>query len=114
MLACAAASASPGTSSQADGVASSFCATAACSACPALTASTRPRSGSADERQVPHGVEDLVADELVLEAQLVVEDARLADHDGVLEAAAEGEAALAQELDLAQEAEGAGRARSPR
>ena len=63
----------------------------------------------AEERQVADRVEDLVAHELVLEAQLVVEDAGLADHDRVLEAAAERQAALAQELHLAQEAEGARR-----
>jgi len=66
------------------------------------------QEGVAEEREVPDRVQDLVPDELVLEAQLVVEDARLADHHRVLEAAAEREAALAQHLDLAEEAERAG------
>jgi hypothetical protein len=48
-----------------------------------------------------------VAHELVLEAQLVVEHTGLADHHGVLEAAAEREPGLAQQLHFPQEAEGA-------
>ena len=59
----------------------------------------------ADERQVADHVEDLVADELVLEAQGVVEDAGLAEHDRVVERAAEREPALAQHLHFLQEAE---------
>ncbi len=59
----------------------------------------------AEQRQVADRVEDLVAHELVLEAQLVVEHAGLADHHRVLEAAAQGEAVPAQRLHLAQEAE---------
>ena len=62
-----------------------------------------------EERQVADPVEDLVAHELVLEAQLVVEDPGLTDHDGVVEASPEGQAAPSQHLDLPQEAEGARR-----
>ena len=63
----------------------------------------------ADERQIADDVEDLVADELVLEAQRVVEHAGLAEHDRVVERAAEGEALLAQRLDFLQEPERARR-----
>ena len=60
----------------------------------------------ADEREVANRVEDLVADELVLEAQGVVENARLAEHDRVLEGAAEREPVLPQHLDVLEEREG--------
>ena len=63
----------------------------------------------ADQRQVADHVQDLVAHELVLEPQRVVQHARLADHDRVLERAAEREAVLPQHLDFLQEAEGARR-----
>ena len=46
-----------------------------------------------------------MADELVLEAQRVVEHAGLAEDDGVVERAAERQAALAQHLDFLQEPE---------
>ena len=58
-----------------------------------------------DERQIADHVENLVADELVLEPQCVVEDAGLAENDGVVERTAERETALAQHLDFLQEAE---------
>ena len=63
----------------------------------------------ADQGQVADRVEDLVADELVLEAERVVQHAGLADHDGVVERAAEREALLAQRLDFLEERERARR-----
>ena len=63
----------------------------------------------ADEREVADRVEDLVADELVLEAQRVVEDAGLAEDDRVVERAAERQAVLPQHLDVLEEREGARR-----
>ena len=63
----------------------------------------------ADERQIADDVEDLVADELVLEAQRVVQHAGLSEHDRVVERAAERQAALPQHLDFLQEAKRAGR-----
>ena len=62
----------------------------------------------ADQRQVADHVEDLVAHELVFEAQRV-QHAGVADDDGVLERAAERQAVLAQPLHFLQEAEGARR-----
>ena len=62
----------------------------------------------AQQREVPDGVEDLVADELVLEAQGVVQDAGLPDDHRVLQAAPPGQARPPQRFHLAQEAEGAG------
>ena len=62
----------------------------------------------ADERQVANHVQNLVADELVLEPKRV-EHAGLAEHDGVLERAAERQAALPQHFDFLQEAERARR-----
>ena len=62
----------------------------------------------ADEGEIAHDVQDLVAHELVLEPQ-GVQDARIADDDGVLERSAERQAALPQPLHFLQEAEGAGR-----
>lgn len=43
------------------------------------------QEGMSEKREVADGVEDLVADALVLETQLVVEDPRLPDDDGVVE-----------------------------
>ena len=63
----------------------------------------------ADERQVADRVENLVADELVLEAQRVVQHAGLAEDDRVLERAAERQAVLPQHLDVLQERERARR-----
>src|SRR2546427_3092499 len=63
----------------------------------------------ADEREVADGVENLVADELVLEPQRVVEPTRFAQHDGVLERAAERQTVLAQHLDVLEERERARR-----
>src|SRR5438105_15576617 len=59
----------------------------------------------ADEREVADRVEDLVADELVLEAERVVEDAGLAQHDRVLERSAERESILAEHLDVFEKRE---------
>ena len=58
-----------------------------------------------DEREVADHVEDLVADELVLEPQRVVEETGLAEDDGVVERAAQRQPLLAELLDLLQEAE---------
>src|SRR3569623_285271 len=65
------------------------------------------------ERQIADGIEQLVPDEFVLEAQATgVQDALsaavAADRDGVLERGAKGVAGLAQDLGVAFEAEGAG------
>src|SRR5215212_7705623 len=57
----------------------------------------------AHEREVADSIEDLVADELVLEAERVVEDAGLAEDDGVVERAAERQAVLSQHLDILEE-----------
>src|SRR4029079_8057390 len=59
----------------------------------------------AAERAIADRVEDLGADELVLEAEGVVQRAVLPDHDALVERAAEREAALAEHLDFLQEAE---------
>src|SRR6185295_10220110 len=56
--------------------------------------------GIADEREIADGVEDLMADELVLETERVVEHAGLAEDDGILQRAAEREAVLPQHLDV--------------
>ena len=56
--------------------------------------------GVGEEREITDGVEDLVPHEFVGEPELVVEDAGLTNDHRVLEAAAEGEAALAQHLDV--------------
>ena len=63
----------------------------------------------AHERQVPDRIEDLVPDELVLEAQRVVQHAGLAEHDRVVERAAEREAVLPKHLHVLQERERARR-----
>ena len=63
----------------------------------------------ADQREIADGVEDLVADELVLEAERVVQDAGLAEHDRVVERAAERQAVLPQHLDVLEERERARR-----
>ena len=63
----------------------------------------------AQQVQVTDGIQDLVFDELVLVAQAVlVEHALLVHHDGVLDAAAQGQVVGAQEFDVAHETEGAG------
>ena len=48
----------------------------------------------AEQHQVADGVEDLVAHEFVLETQLVVEDRVVANDDGVVHGAAQGQAVL--------------------
>ncbi|VAY89348.1 conserved hypothetical protein [mine drainage metagenome] len=65
--------------------------------------------GMADDVEIADGVEHLVLDELGVETQaFLVEDARLVHDDGVFHAAALGQAALAQRVHIAHEAEGAG------
>ena len=59
----------------------------------------------ADEREVADDVEDLVAHELVVEPQRVIQHARFAENDRVVERSAEREAALPQHLDFLQEPE---------
>ena len=62
----------------------------------------------AGKRQVADRVEHLVTGEFVGEAQAFrIDDAIVADNDGVLERGAEGKAARPQLLDLGEEAEGA-------
>ena len=51
---------------------------------------------TADERHVANHIQNLVPHELVVEAERVVEDAGVADDDGVLERAAKGQTLLAQ------------------
>ena len=63
----------------------------------------------ADQGQVADRVEDLVADELVFEPERVVQHAGLAEHDGIVERAAERQAVLPQHLDVLEEREGARR-----
>src|SRR5262245_62725304 len=63
----------------------------------------------ADEREIADRVEDLVADEFVLEPERVVQHAGLAEHDGVFERTAERQAVLTQHLDVLEEREGARR-----
>ena len=63
-----------------------------------------PDHGASERMQVAHQVEDLVADELVGEAQVVVEHDALADHDGVVERSAPRQAVLAHERHVAEEA----------
>ena len=58
-----------------------------------------------DQRQVANHVQDLVADELVLEPERVVQNPGFPEDDGVVERAAKGQAALPEHLDLFQEAE---------
>src|SRR5688572_27027817 len=59
----------------------------------------------AEQVQVADGVEDLVADEFVTEAQpLAVQHAVIVHDDGVLQAAAQREADVAQILDVVHEA----------
>src|SRR5262249_49484402 len=57
----------------------------------------------AHEREIADRVQNLVADELVLEAERVVQDARLAEHDGVLERSAERQPVLPHHLDVLEE-----------
>ena len=64
--------------------------------------------GISDQRQVADDIENLVADEFVFETQRI-QHAGVADHDGVLERAAERQAVLAQPLHFLEEAEGARR-----
>ncbi len=62
----------------------------------------------ADQREIADDIQDLVPDEFVLEPERI-QDAGLAQHDGVFERAAERQSTLAQHLDFLQEAERAGR-----
>src|SRR5439155_582037 len=79
---------------------------------PALTVS-RTGSGhggwAAEQVEVPADVEDLVAHELVGEAERRVHDALLAHQDAVVQPPAVGEAHLLELLDFLDEAEGARR-----
>ena len=56
------------------------------------------------QRHVADHVQDLVAHELVVEPQRVVQHAGVADDDGVLERAAERQPLLAQHLHFLEEA----------
>ena len=59
----------------------------------------------ADEREVADRVENLVADEFVFESERVVEHAGFAEHDRVIERAAERQTVLPQHFDVLQERE---------
>ena len=61
----------------------------------------------ADEREIADRIEDLVADEFVLESQRVVENAGFAEDDSVFERSAERQAVLPQHLDVLEKREGA-------
>ncbi len=75
---------------------------------PALVADDVALDRAADEREVPEQVEDLVAHELVGEAQRrLVHDAGGTDDDGIVHRAAFDQALLAQPLDILPEDEGA-------
>src|SRR5262245_42488510 len=64
--------------------------------------------GSTRERQVAHGVQYLVANEFVRETRtLRVENAVVADYEGIFERRAECVARVPQARHIAQEAEGA-------
>src|SRR5690349_10522842 len=62
-------------------------------------------NGIADEREIADRIENLVADELVIESKGIVEDAGLAENHRVFERAAERQAVLPQHLDVLQERE---------
>jgi len=61
--------------------------------------------GPPQQREVPHHVEDLVADELVREAKLAVHHAVLPDQDAVVEASPRGETRGRELRELVDEAE---------
>src|SRR5262245_46291862 len=61
--------------------------------------------GVSEEREAADEIEDLVADELVFEAQRAVEDAGVANHDRVVERSAQRQTVLAQHLHFLQEGE---------
>jgi len=63
----------------------------------------------AEQREVSQEIHDLVAHELVPEPQRPGEDARVVEHDGVLEAPAADQAPGPELGDVAREAEGPGR-----
>src|SRR5947207_5310171 len=65
--------------------------------------------GTADEREVAEEVEDLVADELVAEAEVAADHSFVVEHDAVLDRAAARETGGAHLLDVAQETERTGR-----
>ncbi len=68
------------------------------------------QEGQAQEGQVPHGVQDLVAHALFRKPQAPgVQDPSLIEDYGVIQGAAPGQAPLLQELDLLEKSEGAGR-----
>src|SRR5439155_826924 len=76
---------------------------------PRLQRCESPEDGHAEQREIPHRVENLVADELVRIAQpFGVEDVEIVDHDGVLQRAAAGEPGGVQPFDVALEPERAG------
>ena len=64
--------------------------------------------GISDQRQVTDDIENLVADEFVVKTQRV-QHAGVADHDRILERAAESKTVLPQPLHFLEEAEGARR-----
>ena len=84
-------------------------ANSVCSAWPCAVRNQMAEHWIADERQVANGVENLVTDKLVFEPQGVVQHARLAQHDRVIERPAERQAVLPQHLDVLQERERARR-----
>ena len=79
------------------------------SECPVLRAVIMPAQRAAEQVDVAHDVEDLVAHELVGEAQGGVHDLLVVDEDAVVQPAAVRQAHRRQLLHVAQEAEGARR-----
>jgi hypothetical protein len=97
------------TSSQASASASRARSSWLFRAWPDLWAAKRGQQGMAGEVEVADGVEDLVLDELVGVAQAIaVEHPVFVHHDGVFQAAAQGQALVAQGFDILHETEGAG------
>ena len=74
---------------------------------PSLDADDVGSEGGADQGEVTEEVEDLVADELGTEAQVVVEHLFLADHHGAGQRSAPDQPGPMQGLHLVEEAEGA-------
>ena len=75
------------------------------SECPVITADTAPRIGRPEQVKIAEDIEDLVASELVGEAQIGVDDLIVADDDAIVELAAADQSHGLEFLDVAQETE---------
>src|SRR5712691_748240 len=76
---------------------------------PPVLAGDVPAERPPQQVEIAHQVEDLVTDELILEAEAVVEDGALPDHHRVVERAATGEPVLPHRGHVLEEAVGARR-----